>query len=81
MLKALQFIDTFLTEPAAVVAFNLLKVQTGYLGGRILQPSPAKPGWRVQVFFRHDVAPGGWLPDGMQEVAIPESIQATLGIL
>lgn len=80
MLKALQFMESFLTEEEAHKSFKWLQTQVGYLGGRILEPSGAKPGWRVQVFFVKENAKGGWLPDGMQEVMIPESLMAALGL-
>jgi len=79
MLRAIEYTDTTSKEPAAKEIFSWLQTQVDYLGGRILEPSPAKPGWRVQVIFQdcgHDLP----LPDGCRRVFCPSSFLHTLGV-
>ena len=62
--------------------FASMQLQTDYRGGRILAPSPAKPGWRVQTFHEdcgeHD---GRNLPDGLRRVIILKNQRQAMGIL
>lgn len=48
-----------------------LTLQDGFLGGRVLTPSPVEPTWRVQGFMQDEPEAAGWLPDGMRRVVIP----------
>ena len=52
---AIQYVDTFPSEAHADEALLALYEQVDFIAGRIIAPSPAKPGWRVQAFFE-DVA-------------------------
>lgn len=61
---AIEQVEISLDESEAVRMLIGLAHQGGYLGGRILRPSPEKPDWRVQVFFENDGVTEGWLPDG-----------------
>jgi hypothetical protein len=54
-----------------------LKLQHGYLGGRILPPGNGNP-WRVQGFMEH--VDSDWLPAGMRHVNIPLGLLKPLGI-
>lgn len=80
-MKAIQFVESFNRADDARLAFAAIQEQSGYIGGRLLEPSPIYPDWRIQAFFEvdgHDL--GDWLPDGCRVVIIPSGQQATLGI-
>lgn len=80
-LRAIQIMETAPNEAVAREIFAGQREQIGYLGGRILPPSPVKPGWRVQVFIEDDGGAGSdWLPHGMRRVIIPAGMRSTLGI-
>lgn len=80
-MQAIQMMVTATDESEArAVLIHFLKLEN-CIGGRILQPSPEKPGWRVQAF--HDATPvsaSDVLPDGCQLVTIPDSQRKALGI-
>lgn len=76
---ATQFVATFASEGAAREALDGQEVQDGFLGGRILPPHPAKPGWRVQSFWA-DLGDKSALPDGMRRVYCPVGQLRILGI-
>lgn len=75
---ALQLMETAQTQKAAKETLAGIARLDGYLGGRILPPSPQKPGWRVQAFLEDDGAKD--LPHGMRRVVIPAGQRAALGI-
>lgn len=80
---ALQFTDTFDNEEDAVQALEGLKIQDGYLGGRVMPPTPSKPGWRLQAFFQDEpeaAANSAGLPDGMRRVLLLPGQKHQLGI-
>jgi hypothetical protein len=78
-LHAIQIMETAPNESTAREIFAGLREQIGYLGGRILPPSPAKPGWRVQVFIEDDGTAEA-LPRGMRRVIIPGGQRSAMGI-
>lgn len=75
---AIQIMETAQSQSAAKETLAGLARLDGYLGGRILPPSPAKPGWRVQAFLADDGAKD--LPHGMRRVTILAGQRAALGI-
>jgi len=77
---ALQFTDTSKSEEEANQQLKALKLQDGYIGGRVLPPSASKPGWRVQAFFIDEPEAKGVLPDGMRRVILPPGQKKALGI-
>ena len=77
---ALQFTDTSKSEEEANQQLKALKLQDGYIGGRVLPPSGSKPGWRVQAFFIDEPEAKGVLPDGMRRVILPAGQKKALGI-
>ncbi len=76
----IQLIEQFQSEADAKQAFEVLGDQDGFEGGRVLEPSPSKPGWRVQAFFQDEPEAAGWLPDGMRRVLVPGGVRARLGL-
>ncbi len=92
MIKAIQYYDVERTEREALEDLDWLRVQQGFLGGRVIAPTPAKPGWRVQAFFDAegvDAKPGTVLIEGQPSgrydrrgetrvVLIPESMARTI---
>ena len=87
MILAIQLVEPFAEAKTAQAAFDQLEEQDGFLGGRVLTPSPSEPDWRVQAFFKDEDKPGAigtapdeWLPDGCRRVVIPDSIAGVLGI-
>jgi hypothetical protein len=75
---ALQIMETVKSQAAADETLAGIARLDGYLGGRILPPSPSKPGWRVQAFLKDDDVKD--LPDGMRRVIIPAGQRAAMGI-
>ena len=83
MIRAIQYTDSFSSEPEAQAAFGFLAIQDDYLGGRVLPPvnQAGKDSWRVQTFHeRGEVACEDLLPDGCRLVMVPESQASSLGI-
>jgi hypothetical protein len=79
MKHALQLVEPFTSREDAQQALDALALQDGYLGGRVLEATPAKPTDRVQAFFVDDTTEE-WLPDGMLRVIVPRGLAHTLGI-
>jgi hypothetical protein len=66
---AIQIMETAENQPAAIEIFTTINIQDGILAARIIEPSPAKPEWRVQAIMEtNGEYPNGWLPDGMRHV-------------
>lgn len=62
------------TQDDAHEIMNALRIQDGFVGGRIIAPSHINPPWRIQAFFESNgESPHGWLPDGMRHVMVPNS--------
>lgn len=82
MRKAIQLLEPFELKADAVDALAALRLQDGYMAGRVLDPAAGKPGYRVQAFFQDDTdgPADGWLPDGCRRVLIPDSLARVLGI-
>jgi hypothetical protein len=78
--RAIQYTCLEATAAAAGEALGHLRGQGGYLGGRVLGPSPARAGHLVQAIFEPDGEPGGWLPDGCRHVVVPASLARLLGM-
>ncbi len=81
MLAAIQVYEVYRSEAEARQGLAFQAEQVGYLGGRVLPPSPEKPGWKMQAF--HDAAgvtATTLLPDGMRYVHIPDGLAKALGI-
>jgi hypothetical protein len=72
-----QNVEEAKTEAEAQEIFAQLQTQQGYQGGRIIPPSPAKPGWRVQTFYEDAQ---GWLPDGCRRVLVLPGLRRLLGL-
>ena len=70
----IEYIDKVKDRAEAEEVLSAMMAQSGYLGGRILTPSPAKPGWRVQTFFDNEGIIEGWLPDGCHYRLTPLSL-------
>lgn len=79
-MNAVQIIEVARDLPEAQAMLDALSTQDGFLGGRILLPSPCKPSIRVQGFQECSEPRPEWLPDGMRFVFIPPSQFAALGI-
>lgn len=81
-MHAIQYVDYFGADGlAAHEALEGLKLQQGYLGGRLLEPNDVVRQWRVQAFFQDEpVAAGGWLPEGCRRVFIPRGLMRQLAI-
>jgi len=72
---AIQMVETAKNKREACQMLRGWAVQDGYLGERLLPPSPSKPGWRIQGFMRNEPeAKEGVLPKGMRRVIMPPSI-------
>lgn len=83
MLKAIQIMEDAKDETEAISMLEAMRIQLGFLGGRVLPPAGVvgKGSWRVQVFVADVPNPmNDWLPDGMRHVVIPDCIRAELGI-
>lgn len=83
MLKAIQYTETLANELEADSTISYLSLQDGFLGGRVLAPSPEKPGWRIQIFFRDETGKEllhCLLPDGCKAVLIPPFLASVFGI-
>lgn len=74
-----QYTDTATSQSEAETWLESWRVQHGFRGGRVLPPSPSKPGWRLQV-FTEDVGAGAALPDGQRRVFVLRSQFTTMGI-
>lgn len=70
----IEMIETVSDDFMAVETIIALVKQKGYLGSRILKPSPSKPTWRIQAFFENDGIISGWLPDGCYYRLVPDSL-------
>ena len=81
-MKAIQYMAEFDTADEARGAwFGLMQIHEGFIGGRVIHPSPTKgPKYRVQAFFKLDRS-GVPLPDGCREVFIPDSQARSVGII
>lgn len=80
MRRAIQMLEEARDEKEAQEMLAAFSDQEGYLGGRVLAPSPGKPTWRVQGFVEDEGCRDGWLPDGMRRVMVPDGLARTLGI-
>jgi hypothetical protein len=78
MIKAVQYIHASANETEAREALDFLRAQVDFIGGRVLEPSASKPGWRVQVLFE-DCGHDAPLPDGCLRVTAPRSFLRQLG--
>ena len=80
--NAIQLWETARTEPDARQMLDGLALQSGYLGGRIMEPHPARldcpTAWIVQAFFKNDADPAAPLGDGLRRVLILDCQRAAL---
>jgi len=67
-------------EIAADEMLKTLFEMAGCIGGRVLPDTPAKPGWKAQVFFVDDTNGTDPLCDGMRRVVILDSQRVLMGI-
>ena len=78
--RVLEFVDTTRDQTEAREVLDGLKLQDGFVGGRILPPSPATPTWRVQAFFQ-DV-PGMTKEDarfvGLHKAVLPPGVESQM---
>lgn len=79
MKSMLQVTDTLDTAARAQDVLTALQIQDGYEFGRILSPSPAKPGFRVQAFLRDDGSYIEGALDNVKRVMVPEGMERLLG--
>ncbi len=82
MRKAIQYVDVGKSKREAHNMLRSLALQIDYLGGRVIKPSPSRPGWRVQAFF--DVGgvkarPSTVLMNGARVVLVPEPMARSMG--
>jgi hypothetical protein len=87
--SAIQYVDAFPTERESDEAVLALSQLDGFLAGRTIAPSPAKPGWRAQAFFENTSggqlprmggvpSSGTVLPDSLRLVMVRDSMLAAL---
>lgn len=79
-MRAIQYIDSAPDSASAHAMLDSLAIQVDYLAGRVLAPSPSKPGWRVQALFEDvpEVAPE-LLPEGCRHVFVPRGFMGLNG--
>lgn len=81
---AIQYLDTARDGDDATTMLHGLAHQDGFRYGRVLTPSPSKPGRRVQAFFVDEPANwdawfwAAWLPDGCRRVILPPAFATVL---
>ncbi len=59
------------------------RTQDGFVGGRLLEPSPLNRDWRVQAFMQDEKEAAEFpnnLPDGVRRVLVLDSLRVALGI-
>lgn len=78
--NALQLTEPFQLKDDALDALECLRVQQGFLGGRVLAPRTGATEYTLQAFFRDEGLGGEWLPDGMRRVVILDGQRGTLGL-
>lgn len=81
--RVIQYIEPCKHEQEAIECLAGLKLQSCYLGGRLLPPVNQidKDMWRVQTFHEADgVSTTDLLPDGCRLVFMPEGLGNQLGI-
>jgi hypothetical protein len=81
-MKALQQVVTAKDRAEAEMMLEGSRIQMGFLGGRVLPPSAAKPDWRVQIFFEDEpeISDSDIQMVGMRRVTILPSQRRTLGL-
>jgi len=75
MTNAIQVWEVCASESEARIVYLAMSEQVGFLGGRVLEPSASKPGWKSQTF--HDASGidrNSWLPDGCRYVMVPKGM-------
>lgn len=66
---AIQIIEAAKDRSEAETILSALRLLVDHIASRILKPSPAKPGFRVQAITEgNGEFPSGWLPDGCKHV-------------
>ena len=83
-LTALQYTDHVRTEGDAQEQLDGLKLQDGYLGGRVMhsvkgREDREKP-WLVQALFRDEPEYREGMLEGMRRVVVPENLRGRMGI-
>lgn len=80
MTHTIQFIERAKDEDEARALQEGFLIQQGLIGVRILSPSDAKPGWRVQAFFPDDktITNGELESIGARRVMLPDSLKQQL---
>lgn len=64
-------------EAEANLVLEGMRIQVGFMSGRLLPPSAVSPKWRVQAFMETaGVTREDWLPDGMRWVLCPPALLA-----
>lgn len=75
----LQVVESFGSEAEARAALEFQLAQVGAICGRVLSPSPEKPGWRLQAFHEVDRVDHErlreWMPDGCRLVVLPPALR------
>lgn len=79
----IQYVEPAKTPAEAQAMLDAMRLQDGFVGGRVLPAGAGKPD-RMQAFF--DPQPDcammtfSWLPDGMRRVLVPDSQRKALGL-
>ena len=73
---AVQILETFFEEVAALQLYSNLSQQEGVTHVRLLRPTRSKSGYRVQALMVGEVPAGGAssLPDGMRMVLVDDRV-------
>lgn len=82
-MQAIQYVDEFAEHDEALSALmGFAAIQEGFIGGRVLHPTPARgPMYRLQIFFAADgIDADTTLPDDCRLVTILDGQRTTLGI-
>ena len=81
MHRAIQITEVAKTWEEAYGMLRGLAAQDGWIGGRLISPSAAKPGWHVQGFVEDNPHAGDmWLPDGCRRVFVPDGMWSQITI-
>lgn len=75
MRSMLQVTDTLPTQDEANRVLGALALQDGYEFGRVMPPTGAKPGWRVQAFLKDDQGYIDGSVENVRRVRVPEGME------
>ncbi len=79
MKPAIQIMVKFDNQKDAGFALRAMQAQQGLLGVRVIDPSPEKPGWRLQAFMEPgDCTANTPLPEDCRFVLVPDPLLAAM---